>query len=190
MIWGFLLFSWFLSCHCNVFLDRGGSLCCLGTFWDDFFGLGCQGSLWEGHATEDILVSERDITFYLLPELHYTLCKKVSLTLSRWTGFFWPKLEGLSIGHHFFSLQFHDVSTGKFVVRWWRETLLMKAQWCWWGLVIILNTVPFADLPWELERGLHLLCQFLVGLHPRNLNQFLLPARHIMPLGSPGDPAL
>ena len=96
-----------------------------------------------------------------------------------------PKLEGFGIGHHLLLLQFPDVLAGKLGVRWWQETLLMKAQWCQWGLIVILNMVPFADLPWEFERGLHLPCQFLIVIHPRNLSQFLPLAGHVMHLGSP-----
>ena len=151
LIWGLLFFSWFLGCHCDVFFDRGGCLCCLGTIGGDFLGLSYRGSLQEGHTTEDVLISEIDITFYLLPELHYAPCQKAWLALSRQIGFFCPKLEGLSIGHWFFSLQFLYVLTGEFGVRWWQETLLLKTRQCQWSLVIILNTVPFTDPPCELE---------------------------------------
>ena len=161
-----------------------------GHSWGGFLGLGYQGFLWKSHASEGILISEGDIMFHLLPELHYAPCQKGWLTLSRWIGFFHPKLEGFGKGHHLLLLQFSDIPAREFGVRQWQETLPLKAQWCWWGLVVILNPVPFADPSGELKRGPHPPCQFLMVIHHRNLRQFLPPARHVMHLGSPNHPTL
>ena len=152
--------------------------------------MGDRGFLWESHTTEDILFREGDLTPHLPPELHYTPCQKAWLALSRQIGFFCPKLEGLGIGHHLLLLHFSDVSAGKLTVRWQQETLPTDAWQCRWGLMVILNMVPFADLLWEFERGPHLLCQFFMVIHSRNLSQFLPPVRHVMCPGSPGHPTL
>ena len=148
----------------------GVGLCWLGTLRGGFFGLGYGGFLQKSYATEYVLISEGDVALHLLPELHYAPHQKVWLALSRQIGLFSPKLEGFGIGHHLLLLQFPDVLAGKFGVRRWWETLSMKAQWCQWGLVIILYLVPFASPSGELERGLHLTCQFLVVIYPRNLS--------------------
>ena len=133
----------------------------------------------KSHTSEDVLISEGDITFHLFSELHYAPCQKAWLALSRQIGFFHPKLEGFGIGHCLLPPQFSDVPAGEFGGRQWQKTLLMKAWWCQWGLVVILNPVPLADPSGELERGPHLLCQFLMVIYSRNLSQFLQPARHV-----------
>ena len=139
---------------------------------------------------EDVLIREGDITFHLLPELHYAPCQKAWLALSRQIGFFHTKLEGLDIHHHLLPLQFPDVLADKFRVRQWQETLPVEARQCQWGLIVILNMVTFSDLPWEFERGPHLPLQFLMVIYSRNLSQFLPPVRCVMHSGSPGHPIL
>ena len=133
---------------------------------------------------------EGDITLHLLTELHYTPRQKVWLALSKWTGFSYPKLEGFGISHRLLPLQFPDIPAGEFGVSLCQKTLLPKAWWCWWGLVVIFNPVLFADPLGELKRGPHLPCQCLMVIHSRNLRQFPPPGRHVMHLGSPNHPTL
>ena len=97
------------------------------------------------------------------------------MALSRQIGIFHPKLEGLGIGHRLPSLQFPDILADKLRVMWEQEALPTDAQQCWWGLMVILNMVPFADPLWEFERGPHLLCQCFVVIYSRDLSQFLPP---------------
>ena len=77
----------------------GDSACVSWALLGWLLGLDYWGLLQKSHATEDILISG-EITFHLLPELHYAPCQKMWLALSRQIGFFHPKLEGFGIGHH------------------------------------------------------------------------------------------
>ena len=81
----------------------------VGHSWGGFLWLGGQGFLQESNATEDVLISKGNITFHILPELHYISHQKAWLALSRQIGFFHPKLEGFGIGHHLLLLQLPDV---------------------------------------------------------------------------------
>ena len=71
-----------------------------------------------------------------------------------------------------------------------KEALLMDAWWCQWGLMVVFNAVPFANLLQEFKRGPHLPCQVFMVIYSRNLSQFLPPVRHVMHSGSPGHPTL
>ena len=147
-VWRFLFSSWSL---CNGLLNGGVGLCWVSTLKGGFLGLGFMGFLRKSKATEDVLIIEGDIALHLLPELPYAPQQKVWLAPSRQIGFFCPKLEGFGIGHCLLPLQFSDVPAGKLGVGQWQETLMMKAWWCWWGLVVIFNPVPLTNPLRELE---------------------------------------
>ena len=86
-MWRLLLSSWSLSYLCDGLLDGGVGLCWLDTLWGGFLGLVMGEFLWKSHDIEDVLISEGDVTFHLLPELHYAPCQKAWLALSRQIGF-------------------------------------------------------------------------------------------------------
>ena len=148
-------FSWFFSDLHNGLFNRGVGLHWLGTLGGGFLWLCGQGFLQESHAAADGLVREGDVTFHLLPELHYIRCQKAWFALSRLIGFLCPKLEGLGIGNHLPQLQFPSIPAGKLRVILWKEALLAGA---WWGRIVIFHPMLFTDLPQKFKGGQYLPC--------------------------------
>ena len=91
--------------------------------------------------------------FHLLPELQYTPCQKVWLSLGRQIGFLHPKLEGSGIGNCLLQLQLPNIPAGKLWVRLWEETLPADAWWCRWGLIVIFHTMLLTNPLGKFEGG-------------------------------------
>ena len=150
--------SWFLFSILHGDLSsRGVNIHWLGILGCGFLWLHGQGSLWEGHTTEDGFIREGDITFHLLPQLQYTPHQKEWLSLGRQIGFLHLKLEGLGIGNHLLQLQLPNIPTGELWVRLSEEALPVDAWQCQWGLIVIFHTMLLTNLLGKFEGGPHLL---------------------------------
>ena len=67
---------------------------------------------------------------------------------------------------------------------------MAKTWQCQWGLVVILHQASFTHTVWELKRGLYLMCQLFMVVHPGNHNQLPPPAGCFICPSPPGHPLL